>query len=123
MLLERGVPEQAIRYEDRSANTWQNVEFALPYLQEALASGLPITAVRKRYHRRAIHTIKTLLPSVDGFFAITWEPLYSGTPVSRSNWFLNPGGKRRVLREYEEVPRRVADGSFVDVNVMHGAWR
>ena len=39
-----GVPEQAIRDEDRSANTWQNVEFALPYLQEALAS-LPITAV------------------------------------------------------------------------------
>lgn len=123
MLIERGVPETAIRYEDQSANTWQNVEFALPHLREALESGLSITAVCKWYHRRAVHALRTLLPDVDGFFAITWEPVYAGTPVTRTNWPLNPDGKRRVIREYEEVPRRIADGSFKDANITDGMWR
>jgi uncharacterized SAM-binding protein YcdF (DUF218 family) len=47
LLVERGVADTAIRVEDQSANTWQNVEFALPFLREALGSGLPITAVCK----------------------------------------------------------------------------
>ncbi|WP_067488494.1 YdcF family protein [Actinomadura hibisca] len=29
LLVERGVPDEAIRWEDRSADTWQNVEFSL----------------------------------------------------------------------------------------------
>lgn len=123
LLVERGVPDGIIRYEDRSANTWQNVEFALPYLREAHAAGLPVTAVCKWYHRRAIHVLRTLLPEVDGFYAITWEPVYAGAPVTRTNWLHNPDGKRRVLREYEEVPRRVADGSFKDARLIDGAWR
>jgi hypothetical protein len=36
LLHDRGVPEEAIRVEDRSANTWQNVELATPYLREAM---------------------------------------------------------------------------------------
>ena len=39
-LTARGVPDEAIRVEDKSASTWQNVEFALPSLSEALESGL-----------------------------------------------------------------------------------
>ncbi|MGH8834024.1 MAG: YdcF family protein, partial [Actinomycetes bacterium] len=55
LLVERGVPEETIRYEEQSSNTWQNVENALPYLHEAVASGWTITAVCKWYHRRAVH--------------------------------------------------------------------
>ncbi len=123
MLIERGVPETAIRYEDQSANTWQNVESAMPYLREAGESGLSITAVCKWYHRRAIHALRTLLPDVDAFYVITWEPIYAGTSVTRTNWPLNPDGKRRVVREYREVPRRIADGSFKEASIVNGAWR
>ncbi len=123
LLLERGVDENSIRSEDRSANTWQNVEFSLPYLREAAALGLPITAVCKWYHRRAIHSLRTLLPEVEGFNAITWEPVYAGSPVTRDNWPLNAEGKRRVVREWQEVPRRVAQGDFSDAALIDGAWR
>jgi len=123
MLIERGVPETAIRYEDQSANTWQNVELAMPYLRDAVESGLSITAVCKWYHRRAIHVLRTPLPDVDAFYAITWEPTYAGAPVTRTNWPLNPDGKRRVVREYREIPRRIADGSFKEANKVNGAWR
>jgi uncharacterized SAM-binding protein YcdF (DUF218 family) len=123
VFLERGVPDTAVRCEDQSANTWQNVEMALPYLREAMRSGLPITAVCKWYHRRAIHALRTLLPDVDAFYAITWEPIYAGTPVTRTNWSLTPDGKRRVIRERQEIPRRVTDGTFKEANLINGAWR
>jgi hypothetical protein len=123
LLVESGVPGAAIRFEDQSANTWQNVEFALPFLREALESGLSVTAVCKWYHRRAVHALKTLVPHIGAFHVITWNPIYDGKPVTRSDWPLIPGGRRRVVREWEEVSRRVSDGSFKSANLVDGAWR
>jgi uncharacterized SAM-binding protein YcdF (DUF218 family) len=122
-LVARGVPAQVVRCEDRSANTRENVEFSLPYLTEAVDAGLPVAAVCKWYHRRAIHCLGSLVPGLDGVYAITYEPVYSGVPVTRTNWMDHPDGKRRVLREWQEVPRRVADGSFAKLARVHGAWR
>ncbi|TMR00147.1 YdcF family protein [Actinomadura soli] len=122
LLIERGVPADAIRVEDRSANTWQNVENALPLVREALAAGLAITAVCKWYHRRAIHVMKTIAPEVGPFHAIGWDPVYSGEPITRQDWPGVPAGKRRVIREWDEVARRVADGSFAVVERLDGAW-
>jgi uncharacterized SAM-binding protein YcdF (DUF218 family) len=122
ILTGSGVPETAVRVEDRSASTWQNVEFALPFLREALESGLTVTAVCKWYHRRTVHMLKTQLPEIGSFHVITWEPAYDGLPVTRDAWPAIPGGRRRVLREWEEVPRRVADGTLAAVSLDGGAW-
>lgn len=35
----------------------------------------------------------------------------------------HPDGMRRVLREWQEVPRRVADGRLADMDRVNGAWR
>ncbi|MEU6782406.1 YdcF family protein [Nonomuraea angiospora] len=123
LLLERGVPDDAIRYEDRSLNTWQNVEFALLFLREALDAGLAVTAVCKWYHRRALHILKTLVPDIGAFYGITWEPVYAGKPVTREDWPAIPDGRRRVIREWEEVSRRITEGSLQDVKLIEGAWR
>jgi uncharacterized SAM-binding protein YcdF (DUF218 family) len=123
LLVARGVPGETIRVEDQSANTWQNVELAHPYIREALDAGLTITAICKWYHRRAIHILKTLVPDVGAFHVITWEPIYDGQPVTRTSWPRIPSGERRVVREWEEVRRRVADGSFTDTTRAGGAWR
>lgn len=122
-LVERDVPDEVIRYEDRSADTWQNVEFALPLVREALGTGLTITAVSKWYHRRAIEALKTQLPEIGIFHAITWDPVYAGKPITRADWPNIPDGKRRVIREWEEVPRRVTDGTFKGASRIDGAWR
>jgi uncharacterized SAM-binding protein YcdF (DUF218 family) len=123
VLTSRGVPDSAIRVEDQSANTAQNVENALPYLKEALAAGLPVTAVCKWYHRRAVHLLKTLVPGIGPFHVITIDPVYEDQPVTRTTWPAIPSGRRRVLREWEEVTRRVADGSLQDAVKIDGAWR
>jgi uncharacterized SAM-binding protein YcdF (DUF218 family) len=123
ILTTAGVPDAAIRVEDQSANTWQNVELSLPLLREALASGLRLTAVGKWYHRRAIHALRTLLPEAEFCYAISWEPVYADALVTRENWPKSPDGRRRVIREWQEVPRRVADGDFRAAVKARGAWR
>jgi hypothetical protein len=122
-LTEAGVPDSAIRIEDQSSNTWQNVELSLPYLREALSMGLRLAVVSKWYHLRTVHCLCTLLPESVPFYAISWEPVYADTLITRENWPKIPDGRRRVIRESHEVPRRVADGSYRVAMNANGAWR
>jgi hypothetical protein len=121
-LIERGVPDSVIRYEDRSADTWQNVEFSRESILEAVSLGLRITAVSKWYHRRVVNVLSTLLPAVGPFYAISWEPVYAGELITRGRWPDIPDGQRRVMREWQEVSRRLIDGSFRAVTIVDGAW-
>jgi uncharacterized SAM-binding protein YcdF (DUF218 family) len=122
-LHDAGVPPAAIRVEDQSADTWQNVELSLPYLQEALASGLRLTVVSKWYHRRAVMALHTRLPEAGPLHAIAWEPVYAGALVTRNNWPDIPDGRRRVIREWQEVSRRVNDGSYLPARKQDGTWQ
>ncbi|MFI9552767.1 YdcF family protein [Nonomuraea endophytica] len=122
-LIELGVPQDVIRCEDQSAHTWQNVELALPFLQEARQAGLPITAVSKWYHRRTVHILKTVCPDIGALYAIGWEAHYDGKAVTRTDWQSIPRGKRRVIREWEEVSRRLEQGSLAPLSLVNGAWR
>src|SRR5215475_312295 len=121
-LLERDVPSAAIRCEDRSANTWQNVEYSLPFLHEALTAGLSITAVSKWYHLRTIYALRKFLPDVDVFYGLAFDPIYDGEAVTRSSWPQHPGGRRRVAREWQEISQRVAAGDLQPVTRSNG-WR
>lgn len=122
-LVEAGVPDSAIRIEDQSSNTWQNVKLSLPYLHEALSTGLRLAVVSKWYHLRAVYCLHTLLPEAVPFYAISWEPVYADALVTRESWPKIPDGRRRVIRESHEVPRRVADGSYRAAMKADGAWR
>jgi hypothetical protein len=119
----RGIPANAIRVEDQSKDTWQNVELSLPYLREALAMRLQLVVVTKWYHLRAVHCLATLLPEAAPFYAISWEPVYADTLVTRESWPKIPDGRRRIIRESQEVPCRVADGSYRATRKVDSAWR
>ena len=122
-LTQAGVPGGAIRVEDQSKDTWQNVELSLPYLREALAVGLRLAVVSKWYHLRTVYCLATLLPEAAPFHAISWEPVYAGTLVTRASWPKIPDGRRRVLRESQEVPRRVSEGTYRAARKADGAWQ
>ncbi len=124
VLLEHGVPEAVIRYEDSSTTTRGNVERALPFLNEALGSSLVLTAVCKWYHRRAIQLLRALLPAEPFFHAVTWEPVYDGVTVTRTDWWLkSPVAAQRVLKEWRVIPERLAVGSLKEVELIDGTWR
>ena len=99
LLTAADVPGTAVRIEDQSADTWQDAVLSLPYLREALSTGLRLTVVSKWYHRRTVHVLRTLLPAAAPFYAISWEPLNAGVPVTRDHWPDIPDGRRRVVRE------------------------
>ena len=122
-LTQAGVPDSVIRVEDQSKDTWQNVELSLSHLREALAMGLRLAVVSKWYHLRTVYCLATQLPEAAPFYAISWEPLYAGTLVTRTSWPKIPDGRRRVLRESQEVPRRVSEGTYRAVQKADGAWQ
>jgi uncharacterized SAM-binding protein YcdF (DUF218 family) len=122
-LQDAGVPPGAIRVEDQSADTWQNVELSMPYLREALASGLRLAVVSKWYHRRAVMALHTRMPEAGPLHAIAWEPAYAGTLVTRENWPKIADGRRRVIREWQEVSRRLGDGSYLPAHKQDGTWQ
>ena len=122
-LTQAGVPASAIRVEDQSKDTWQNVELSLSHLREALAMGLRLAVVSKWYHLRTVYCLATQLPEAAPFYAISWEPLYAGALVTRTSWPEIPDGRRRVLRESQEVPRRVSEGTYRAVQKADGAWQ
>jgi uncharacterized SAM-binding protein YcdF (DUF218 family) len=124
VLLGHGVPETVIRYEDSSTTTQGNVEQALPFLHEALRSGLMLTAVCKWYHRRAIQLLRALLPEEPFFHAVTWEPVYDGVTVTRTDWWLgSPVAAQHVLKEWRVIPERLSAGSLTEVELIDGTWR
>lgn len=112
LLVERGVPERVIRVEAESANTWQNVQNSAAFLDEAVQLGLPVTGVSKWYHRRAIQILADVHPTATPLHGLGYEPIYSGTPITRDSWLEHPDGRSRVVREWQECGRRIADGSF-----------
>jgi uncharacterized SAM-binding protein YcdF (DUF218 family) len=122
-LHDAGVPPEAIRVEDQSADTWQNVELSMPFLREALAAGLQLAVISKWYHRRAVMALRTRLPEAGSLHAIAWEPAYAGTLVTRENWPKMPDGRRRVIREWQEVTRRLSDGSYLPAQKREGTWQ
>ena len=122
-LTQAGVPGDVIRVEDQSKDTWQNVELSLPYLREALALGLRLAVVSKWYPLRTVYCLATLLPEAAPFYAISWEPVYASTLVTRASWPKIPDGRRRIIRESQEVPRRVAEGTYRAARKADGAWR
>jgi len=122
LLVERGVPEDVIHVEAESADTWQNVQSSATFLDEAVQLGLPVTAVSKWYHRRAIQILATVHPKAAPLHGLGYEPVYSGVPITRDNWTEHPDGRRRVIREWQETHRRITDGSFVSLQRVNGAF-
>ena len=121
-LIERGVDPVAIRFEDRSTNTWENVAFSLDHLREATAAGLPIAVVAKWYHLRAVYALLQHLPEDAAVYGLSWTPVYADRTVDRISWPDHPDGARRVRREYAEIRRRIQDGEFRQA-VKTDAWR
>jgi hypothetical protein len=122
-LTENSVQADAIRVEDTSANTWQNVEYAAAHIHEALSLGLKVTAISEWFHRHTVHALKTHAAGIGDFHALGWEPECEGRAVTRRNWTAIPDGRRRIIREWEEATRRLAEGEVVALDQEAGTWR
>lgn len=113
VLLARGVPEHAVIVENRSANTPENVLFAVPLI-EALCERPPATviAVVKRFHRRGLITLARYIPSVERIYAVDYEPDVALAPPS-------PDRTQRETKHFESLAAEGVDLLIADGN----GWR
>ena len=56
-------------------------------------------------------TLKQNLPVKARFFALTYEPEGTG----RLDWWMAEESRKRVLKEWENIPRYLAKGDIADV--------
>jgi hypothetical protein len=105
ILTDSGVPTDSIIVENRSTNTFENVLFAIPLIEQkvSLSSLESILAICKWMHsRRALMTLKRHLPRSIRYFACTYEP----NGITRENWPLNPRVESaNVLKHWESIPK------------------
>lgn len=113
VLLSRGVPESALIVENRSSTTPENVQYALPLIEERCGA-LPATviAVVKRFHRRALITLAQYIPTVERIYAVDYEPDVSLAPPS-------PDRTQREAAYFESMASEGVDLLVADGN----GWR
>jgi len=115
ILIEAGIPAEHIILENRSTNTYENVTFALPLIEEVLpqASIHSVLAVCKWMHsRRAVMTLKRQLPGGVRYYAHTYAP----ENVTRENWYLNARvDGANVLKNWEAIPRYLEWGHLAEI--------
>lgn len=107
--------------EDESANTLENVLFALPAIDRRVDIGSieSVVVVTKWYHcRRAMMTLKRHLPAAIRYYAVTYEP----RGMERSDWWQSEVGRGRVLKERECISKYLAAGDIGEIREENGAF-
>jgi uncharacterized SAM-binding protein YcdF (DUF218 family) len=116
ILCEAGVPDASIYVENQSANTLENVRLALPLIEGFLDQIQTILVIAKWQHsRRAVMTLKAHLPAGIRYCAQTYE----APQVPRQSWWQDAEAQRRVIGNWERIPRYLALGHLKELK-EHG---
>ncbi|MBN1641522.1 MAG: YdcF family protein [Anaerolineae bacterium] len=121
ILLDQGVPGEAVIVEQESANTLENVTCARRAIEAQIGTGAiaAVVAVAKWYHsRRALMTLRRHFPAGARYYAVTYEP--PGFP--RTGWERDPEVARRVRREVEAISRYLAAGHIAEIRLEGEAY-
>jgi len=121
ILMQEGTAEEQILVESASTNTLENVAFALPLIAAKIGWEhiRAVVSVTKWYHcRRAVMTLKLHMPAGVRYYTATYEP--DGVP--RAGWHLDSEARRRVLKEWDSVPRYLARGDIAEVHRQDDAF-
>jgi uncharacterized SAM-binding protein YcdF (DUF218 family) len=115
ILVQEGAAPEKILMETASTNTLENVVFVLPLIAAQIGWKhiRAVVAVTKWYHcRRAVMTLRRHVPAEVRYYTATYEP--AGVP--RVGWHLSSEARRRVLKEWDSIPRYLAQGNIAEVH-------
>jgi len=112
VLVELGVPQQAIIEEDQSNNTLENVRYGKEVLQRHKLLPASILFACKSHHSgRAWRTLALNFPGV-ALSCATYDAAYENVPVQQQSWWEHSVSRTRVYGEYKlRCPRRFVAGS------------
>ncbi|WP_226537211.1 YdcF family protein [Fictibacillus halophilus] len=101
-ILEAGVPEECILYEDSSKNSMENVLYALEVFDFTKVKSL-LVVTKEHVAGRQIRTLQKHLPETVRFVPYGFSAVYSGGGITRDNWHLTHEGRSRVWGEYLRI--------------------
>ena len=105
ILLENGMPENAILREDEATYTYQNAIYSRRRTDsEQLLIRRAIICCMPMHARRAKMYYETLYPDAKLFVCPA-----PGTPITKDNWMLEPDGIDQVLGEVERCGSQFHD--------------
>jgi uncharacterized SAM-binding protein YcdF (DUF218 family) len=112
VLVGEGIPSEAILVENQSTNTLENVQFSRQLIAPFERDIKTVLAVAKWQHsRRAVMTLKANFPVGIRYFVQTYE-----LPDSpRAGWHLEEESRRRVLRNWENIPTYLERGHLAEI--------
>ena len=99
MLVQEGVPEEAVLREDKATFTWENAIFSKRVLQER--GSMPVKAILcpQAYHaRRALMYYQTVFPETE----IMICPV-SVDGITKENWRRSQEGIHEVCQEMQRI--------------------
>lgn len=114
-LVALGVPETAIRVEDRATNTGENVAFTMQLLKKTgefdqIKSVLGIGQIHAS--RRFIMTLEKQWPETVKMFTAP-----NTFPVPREEWYKDRVFRHAVAHEFHKIPKYKARGFITEVNM------
>lgn len=120
--LAAGVPASQIIVEDRSTNSHENVQGAIPLIEAALGGSraIAVIAVCKWMHsRRALMTLKAGLPAGGRY----WAHSYAPEGISRDNWWqVGDEARSAVLKNWQRLPDYLERGHVAEIARDGDAW-
>lgn len=121
ILLAAGVPDAQLIVECESANTLENVTFALPLIRSRLVLEAvdSIVVIAKWMHaRRTVMTLKRHFPAGIRYYAHTYHP----EGITPENWYRSQEGMARVLKNWHSIPRYLEWDHIAEIEQDDGAW-
>ncbi|MFE1244918.1 YdcF family protein [Fictibacillus sp. NPDC058756] len=101
-MIEAGVPEECILYEETSRNSAENVAHALEVFDFTMVKSLLVVS-KAHGAGRQIRTLQKYLPEETRFISYGFPAVYNGEGIRRDNWHLTHEGRSRVWGEYLRI--------------------
>jgi hypothetical protein len=101
-LLQGGIPNEKIIYENKSTNSLENVLYAKDIIDFSNIDSL-LVICKSHAAGRQIRTLMKHFPEGLSFIPYTFNTKYNDTVVSRSSWMNTEIGRKRVWAEYLRI--------------------
>lgn len=101
-LIKNGIKAEHIISEKKSTNSLENVKFALKIFDFSKIKELMFIC-KSHAAGRQLPTLTKYLPSGINYIPYTFDAVYSGKKVSRSEWMNSSIGRSRVWGEYLRI--------------------
>ncbi len=116
-LLDGGIPEEIITYENQSTNTLENVLYAKKVFDFSSIDSLMFIC-KSHVTERQRRTLAKHLPDNINYIPYTFDAQYKNNIISRDTWMNSEEGQSRVWGEYLRILHYGEKGDLLKIDLI-----